>query len=91
MNDLAALLSREMGKDIQRAGGEVNGTILGGPYMAQAAGAALKTRDFGGGTQIQYRPLGVAAQEMHHGLVPSRVVLDFTVQQMDTGSLPRFV
>lgn len=61
INELAVLLSREMGKDIQRAGGEVNGTIHGGPYIAETAMEALKTRDLGNGTQIEYRPLGVAA------------------------------
>jgi succinate-semialdehyde dehydrogenase/glutarate-semialdehyde dehydrogenase len=61
INELAKLLAREMGKDIQRAGGEVNGTVHGGPYIAQEAAAALKTIDAGGGTRIEYRPLGVAA------------------------------
>ncbi len=61
INELAVLLSREMVKDIQRANGEVNGTIHGGPYIAETAMAALKTRDQGNGTQIEYRPLGVAA------------------------------
>lgn len=61
INDLAVLLSREMGKDIQRASGETNGTIHGGPYLAREAMEALKTRSQGHGTQIQYRPLGVAA------------------------------
>ncbi len=61
INDLAVLLSREMGKDIQRATGEVNGTIHGGPHLAQEAMEALKTSSPGHGTQIQYRPLGVAA------------------------------
>jgi len=61
IDELAVLLSREMGKDIRRAGGEVNGTIYGGPYIAQSALQALKTRDLGNGTQIEYRPLGVAA------------------------------
>jgi len=61
MSDLAQLLSREMGKDIRRAGGEVNGTIHGGPYLAETAMNALKTRNIGNGTQIEYKPLGVVA------------------------------
>lgn len=61
MNELATLLAREMGKDIGRASGEVNGTVYGGPYIAREAAAALKTTDAGGGTRIEYRPLGVAA------------------------------
>jgi acyl-CoA reductase-like NAD-dependent aldehyde dehydrogenase len=61
MNELATLLAREMGKDIQRAGGEVNGTVYGGPYIAKEAGEAFKTMDAGGGTRIEYRPFGVAA------------------------------
>jgi acyl-CoA reductase-like NAD-dependent aldehyde dehydrogenase len=61
IDDLAVLLSREMGKDIRRAGGEVNGTIHGGPYIAQSVMGALKSRDLGNGTRIEYRPLGVAA------------------------------
>jgi succinate-semialdehyde dehydrogenase/glutarate-semialdehyde dehydrogenase len=61
INELAVLLSREMGKDIRRSGGEVNGTIHGGPYIAETAMAALQTRNLAGGTQIEYKPLGVAA------------------------------
>ncbi len=61
MNDLAVLLSREMGKDIQRAGGEVSGTVYGGPYIAESVMDALKTQNLGDGTRIQYKPLGVTA------------------------------
>lgn len=61
MKELATLLAQEMGKDIGRATGEVNGTVHGGPYIAEEAAAALKTIDAGGGTRIEYRPLGVAA------------------------------
>ncbi len=61
MNELAVLLSREMGKDIQRAGGEVNGTIHGGPYIAQSAMAAFEPINHGDGTKIEYKSLGVAA------------------------------
>ncbi len=61
MDDLAALLSREMGKDIRRSGGEVSGTVYGGEYLAREAANALQTRPAGGDTRVEYRPLGVAA------------------------------
>ncbi|MDH3722183.1 MAG: aldehyde dehydrogenase [Desulfobacteraceae bacterium] len=61
INELAELLSREMGKDIQRSSGEVNGTVLGGPYIAKEAREAFQTKQAGNGTIIEYRPLGVAA------------------------------
>jgi acyl-CoA reductase-like NAD-dependent aldehyde dehydrogenase len=66
VKELAELLSREMGKDIQRASGEVNGTIFGGPYIAKEAMDAFAPRpagpaSSGRGTRIEYRPLGVAA------------------------------
>ncbi len=60
-NDLAELLSQEMGKDIRRATGEVGSVVYGGTFNARAAVEALKTRDLGNGTQIKYAPLGVAA------------------------------
>ncbi len=64
--ELSKLLSREMGKDIQRASGEVNGTIFGGPHIAKEAMDAFQPRPAGlaspgRGTNIEYRPLGVAA------------------------------
>ena len=59
--ELAQLLSREMGKDIQRSSGEVNGTIFGGPHIAEDAGKAFQSRPAGHRTNIEYRPLGVAA------------------------------
>ncbi|MCP3899578.1 MAG: aldehyde dehydrogenase [Desulfobacteraceae bacterium] len=61
INDFSILLAREMGKDIQRAGGEVSGTVYGGPYIAKDAEIALKTIDVGDGSRIEYRTLGVAA------------------------------
>ncbi|MCP4296467.1 MAG: aldehyde dehydrogenase family protein, partial [Proteobacteria bacterium] len=60
MNELSELLSREMGKDIRRSSGEVNGTIYGGPYLAKSAMEALKPKMTGQGTEIQYKALGVA-------------------------------
>ncbi|MCG8617324.1 MAG: aldehyde dehydrogenase [Desulfobacterales bacterium] len=59
--ELAELIGREMGKDIRRASGEVNGTLYGGPYIASEAREALQPRAAGEGTRIEYRPLGVAA------------------------------
>lgn len=61
INDLAVLLSREMGKDIQRSTGEVRGTVYGGSYLARTAMAALESNDLGQGTLIEYKALGVAA------------------------------
>lgn len=60
MMELAELLSREMGKDIRRAAGEVQGVIYGGPYIAQSAGKALKTIHVGG-SEVEYRPFGTVA------------------------------
>ena len=58
---LTQLLSREMGKDIRRASGEVSGVVHGGPYIAEDAMRALQSKDLGGGSRLEYRPLGVAA------------------------------
>ena len=60
LSQLAELLSREMGKDIRRSTGEVQGCIWGGPYIAASALDALTTRKTEGAT-IGYSPLGVAA------------------------------
>lgn len=60
MNALAMLISREMGKDIRRAAGEVSGAVYGGPYIAHEAGESFKTR-LTGGTRVEYRPVGVVA------------------------------
>ncbi len=61
VDELAILLSREMGKDIRRATGEVHGTVFGGPYIAQAALEALKISILSVGTTIEYKPLGLVA------------------------------
>jgi acyl-CoA reductase-like NAD-dependent aldehyde dehydrogenase len=61
ISDLAELMSREMGKDIQRSSGEANGTVFGGPYIAKEAMEALQPKAVGGRTRIEYRPLGVVA------------------------------
>jgi len=60
-NELAVLLSREMGKDIRRSTGEVNWVTRGGPRMAQSAAEALRPRDIGHGARLEYHPLGVVA------------------------------
>jgi succinate-semialdehyde dehydrogenase/glutarate-semialdehyde dehydrogenase len=59
VNRLAELLSREMGKDIRRSTGEVQGTIWGGPYIANSCLSALRSKNKGG-VAIEYGPLGVA-------------------------------
>ncbi|MFW2368536.1 MAG: aldehyde dehydrogenase family protein, partial [Desulforhopalus sp.] len=59
LHRLAELLSREMGKDIRRSTSEVQGTIWGGPYIANSALEALRSRNAGGAT-IEYGSLGVA-------------------------------
>jgi len=59
-NQLAELLSREMGKDIRRSASEVQGSIWGGPYIANSCLSALRSINTGEAT-IEYVPLGVAA------------------------------
>ncbi|CAG23504.1 aldehyde dehydrogenase family protein [Photobacterium profundum] len=53
------LLAREMGKDIRRATGEATGAIYMGQHYAEEARRALSTRQLSGGTELQYRSLGV--------------------------------
>ena len=61
VNELAELLCREMGKDLQRSSGEVNGVVFGGPYIAEEARNAFEPHRIGGGTTVEYKPLGVVA------------------------------
>ncbi|MCP4119524.1 MAG: aldehyde dehydrogenase family protein [Desulfobacteraceae bacterium] len=61
ISELAELISREMGKDIQRSSGEASGTVYGGPYIAKEAWDALQPKSVEGRTTIEYGPLGVAA------------------------------
>ncbi len=61
IQELARLISQEMGKDIQRSGGESNGTVYGGPYIGKEAREALRLKTIGGNATIEYRPLGVVA------------------------------
>jgi len=58
---LSELLSREMGKDIRRAAGEVGGAIHSSAFLADEAMAALQTQRLGHGTELHYRALGVVA------------------------------
>lgn len=60
LNSLAELLSREMGKDIRRSTSEVQGSIWGGPYIANSCLEALRSKKAGEST-VEYGPLGVAA------------------------------
>lgn len=57
---LAELLSREMGKDLRRSTSEVQGSIWGGPYIADSCLEALRSRKSGEAT-VEYRSLGVVA------------------------------
>lgn len=59
-NELSVLLSKEMGKDIRRSSGEVNGVAYGAPYYAQETQKAIQTQERNG-TTLQYAPLGVVA------------------------------
>ncbi|THB78484.1 MAG: aldehyde dehydrogenase family protein [Desulfobulbaceae bacterium] len=60
ISQLATLLSREMGKDIRRATGEVHGTVYGGPYIAESVKQAIEPSQIGR-TRIEYKPFGVVA------------------------------
>jgi succinate-semialdehyde dehydrogenase/glutarate-semialdehyde dehydrogenase len=60
-DDLARLISREMGKDLRRAGYEAGGTIHSAAYLTAEIAAALASESLSADTQIQYRPLGVVA------------------------------
>jgi acyl-CoA reductase-like NAD-dependent aldehyde dehydrogenase len=61
IKELAELLSREMGKDFRRSTGEVGNVVYGGTYIARGAMEALNARDLGGGSLVEYAPLGVVA------------------------------
>ncbi len=60
-DELAMLVSREMGKDIRRASGEVRYVVGRGAAIAQSVMAALQPRNVGGSSWIEYKPLGVTA------------------------------
>ncbi len=64
INRLAVLLSKEMGKDLNRSIGEVSGCAYDVSYRARDIKDAVKTQIFessGMKTQMQYNPLGVCA------------------------------
>jgi succinate-semialdehyde dehydrogenase / glutarate-semialdehyde dehydrogenase len=64
INRLAVLLSKEMGKDLNRSIGEVSGCAYDVSYKAREIKEAVKTQIFhssGMKTQMQYNPLGVCA------------------------------
>ena len=56
---LSELLSQEMGKDLRRAMGEIDGAIFCGGYYADLAQKALATKSIGSGTHLHYKALGV--------------------------------
>lgn len=57
---LAVLMSKEMGKDINRSTGEVYSSANSGPAIAQQAQNALQAKK-SHGTTIEYVPMGVVA------------------------------
>ena len=61
MNQLAILISKEMGKDYRRATYEAGGTIQSASYFANEITQALKTERLDRSTELQHRPLGVVA------------------------------
>ena len=60
-DQLALLISKEMGKDYRRASYEVAGTVQNPAYFTQEIAQALKTESMGPNAEMQYRPLGVVA------------------------------
>jgi succinate-semialdehyde dehydrogenase/glutarate-semialdehyde dehydrogenase len=60
-DQLALLISKEMGKDYRRATYEVAGTVQNAAYFTQEIAQALKTESMGRNAEMQYRPLGVVA------------------------------
>lgn len=59
VQELTTLLSREMGKDLRRASGEVQWVLRGGPGIAVSAQQALQPRELESGSRLEYKPLGV--------------------------------
>jgi len=60
-NQLATLISKEMGKDYRRATYEAGGTIQSAAYFANEIAQALTSERLDRGTELQYRPLGIVA------------------------------
>lgn len=61
LNQLATLISQEMGKDYRRATYEAGGTIQSATYFANEIAQALTSERLDRGTELQYRPLGTVA------------------------------
>lgn len=62
--ELSILLAKEMGKDLRRASGEVNGCANDISYRAEEVKKAIETQrfvGFGVQTELEYNPLGVVA------------------------------
>jgi aldehyde dehydrogenase (NAD+)/succinate-semialdehyde dehydrogenase/glutarate-semialdehyde dehydrogenase len=60
-DQMAKLISQEMGKDFRRATYEVGGTVQNGAHFASEIAQALGTVHLGRDAEIQYRPLGIVA------------------------------
>ena len=60
MDAMAELLSREMGKDIRRSTGEVQGVALGASHVTAEVAEAIQPKR-AGGQIVEYVPLGVTA------------------------------
>lgn len=60
-DELATLISQEMGKDYRRATYELGGTLQNAGYLASEIADAFATENVGNRTELQYRPLGVVA------------------------------
>lgn len=58
---LAELISKEMGKDYRRSSYEVGGTVQNGAYFAEEIAQSLAPESLGHNVEMQYRPLGVVA------------------------------
>ena len=58
---MAKLISQEMGKHFRRASYEAKGSIQNAAYLAAEVESALQSERLVGGSEIQYRPLGVVA------------------------------
>ena len=58
-DELAKLLSLEMGKDIRRSMGEVMGCAQGGQYLAAEVKEAIQSEKLPGGVTVEYCPHGV--------------------------------
>lgn len=60
-DQLATLISQEMGKDYRRATYEAGGTIQSASYFTDEIAQALAPERLDRNTELQYRPLGIVA------------------------------